>query len=418
MTDLRRSALKRIARMQKRSKGSEALSNLFLKVLGYEVADVASHESHTSKALEAVFEPSESQVAKPCPLGETPEIYTEELPAVRPLLYRDVKVRSDSSVLWIAGKAVLPKRAIDNTHRYIWENGRSCSYQFGVQLYFNKEHEEHVPKAICAFAQGASNWYHWLIEVLPTVMLAQNLSAKYDDYPLLVPEEILAGPTFRETLDLYVGNRRIIPLEKNKQYRISKLIFVPPAVFGPLNMRKWQWPTPSDYSHNIGVMKQFRTNTLQRLGIEYDSNGAKHIFMARPSGARGYNQDDIIKVALDRGFQIVRPEEFSFRQQVQMIHNADCVVGPTGAACANTLFMRPGTKSLVWALKEYEGACFFSNLAHVAGSQMTYCFVEADAEVPSTYEAYGASYKLPVDTFAHHIDSILSAPSLQDDPAL
>ncbi|APX14034.1 glycosyltransferase 61 family protein [Tateyamaria omphalii] len=101
-------------------------------------------------------------------------------------------------------------------------------------------------------------------------------------------------------------------------------------------------------------------------------------------------------------------EKLSFREQVSLMHNADFVIGPTGAAFANTLFMRPGSQSLVWALREYAGGCFFSNMAHVSGCEMTYCFVEADEPITSTFDAFGASYQLPVDVFCQHLDQLLA----------
>jgi capsular polysaccharide biosynthesis protein len=185
------------------------------------------------------------------------------------------------------------------------------------------------------------------------------------------------------------------------------MVVIPPPVSGPFNMLNDQWPVPEDYINNIGVMRQFRTQTLDRLGVTYDGSGPKRVFLARPPSTRSYNQDDILEVARAKGFEIVRPEHLSFCEQVKMMHNADFVAGPTGAACANTLFLRPGTKSLIWALKQYDSACFFSNLGHVAGCQTTYCFVEAATPVKSTVEAFSASYVLSPKVFSDHLDSLL-----------
>lgn len=372
------------------------------------MGDIDAYENHISKTLGPVFGPATSQVAKPQRPGEDQLIETKDLPPIHPYVFRNVKVRSDSSVLWTGNKATLPKYALDNKHRFTWENGRSCKYEFEGRLFFDNRDIDTLPKGICGFSQGAYNWYHWLIEILPTIMLANNLPREYDKHPLLVPEEILDGPTFRQALELFSGDRQIIPLKKNKQYEIKELIFIPPPVFGPFNMHDGYWPEPSDYVQNIDVMKQFRTSTLERLKIEYDGKGPSRVFMARPPKSRSYNQEEILEAALELGFHIMRPEELSFREQVHVLHNADYVIGPTGAAWANSLFMRPGTKSLIWALKEYDGGCFFSNLTLASQSQMNYCFVEANTKVSNTYEAFLASYELPVDVFRQHATETLS----------
>ena len=132
------------------------------------------------------------------------------------------------------------------------------------------------------------------------------------------------------------------------------------------------------------------------------------VFLARPSSTRSYNQDEILKVAHAKGFEIIRPEHLSFREQVQMMHNADFVVSPTGAARANMVFMRSGTQSLIWALKEYDSACFFSNLGRLAACHTTYCFVEAATPVKSTEEAFRASYVLSPKVSCDHLDALLA----------
>ncbi|UYP67453.1 glycosyltransferase family 61 protein [Thalassobacter stenotrophicus] len=273
--------------------------------------------------------------------------------------------------------------------------------------YFKVAKEVYLKKGVCFITPGAANWYHWLIEILPTIMLMQNLPTDYDDYPLLVPEEILSGSTFRETLDLFIGTRPVIALDRDTTYHVGEMVVIPLPASGPFNMHDHQWPVPQDYVNNIGVMQQFRTQTLESLGVTYDGNGPKRLFLARAPGARSYNQDDILEVARAKGFEIMHPERLSFREQVQIMHNADFVAGPTGAAWANSVFMRPGTQSLIWALKEYDCACFFANLGHVAGCQTTYCFVEADTPIKNTSEALSASYMLSPKVFSDHLDALL-----------
>jgi capsular polysaccharide biosynthesis protein len=68
-----------------------------------------------------------------------------------------------------------------------------------------------------------------------------------------------------------------------------------------------------------------------------------------------------------RGFEIVRPERLSVAAQVQMMREADVLVGPTGAAMTNALFASPGariveiqpenfTSQWVWAASRQAGA--------------------------------------------------------------
>lgn len=407
MTDLRRSVLKRLARRKLMLLGHRFLLTSLVRCLGYEVAQVGAFQDYVAQTLDPIFPASHSAVVKPKSLHDQPDVTVQPMSAVYPVLLKNSRFSPDCAVLRINKTALLQPKEFEQRHRFKRENSRSCALEAHDVMYFRTSHETYISKAICAVTPGAFNWYHWLLEVLPTIMLMQNLPVAYDDFPLLVPEEVLAGPTFKEALDLFVGTRPVIGLARDAQYCVGEMVVIPPPVSGPLNMHDHHWPVPGDYVNNMGVMQQFRTQTLDCLGVTYDGNGPKRIFLARPPGTRSYNQDDIVKVARAKGFEIVRPEHFSFREQVQMMHNADFVAAPTGAACANTLFMRPSTKSLIWALKEYNSACFFSNLGYVADCQTTYCFVEADTPVKSTYEAFSASYVLSPKVFADHLDALL-----------
>ncbi|WP_425661116.1 glycosyltransferase family 61 protein [Roseobacter sp. EG26] len=293
-----------------------------------------------------------------------------------------------------------------NRHRISWENGRSCAFDSGGRLAFETRPEERIPKGICGFGEASYNWYHWLIEILPTIMMAQKLDAGYDDLPLLVPEEALTNATFRETLAFFQGNREIVSLKKTHQYRVGELIFIPPPAYGPFNMHRGYWPNPSDYSQNIDVLKQFRMRILDQLALPKKNDGPRRIFLARPANARQYNQDELTNAAHDMGFDIVRMETLSFREQAHLLHAADLVVGPSGAAWAGSLFMRPGTKGLAWVLKEYKGGSFFSNLSCVSGSQLAYLLVDADQDISGTHDAIAAPYTVPVDTFVQHVKAL------------
>ena len=407
MTDLRRSVLKRLAKRKPFLPGQVSLSRWLVRYLGYEAVQAGAFQNYVTQTLDPIFPASLSEVAKPKRLYDERDVIVQPVSAIHPVVLESSRFSPDCAVLRISNTALLQPTEFEQRHRFKRENGRSCALKAHCVMYFRTGPETYISKAICAITTGGVNWYHWLIEVLPSIMLMQNLPAAYDDYPLLVPEEILAGTTFKDALDLYIGTRPVIGLARDAQYRVGEMVVIPPPVSGPFNMHDYQWPMPEDYVNNIGVMQQFRMQTLDRLGVTYDGNGLKRVFLARPPSTRSYNQDDILEVARAKGFEIVRPEKISFREQVQMMHNADFVAGPTGAACANTVFMRPGTKSLIWALKEYDGACFFSNLGHVAGCQTTYLFVEADIPVKSTYEAFRASYVLSPKVFSDHLDALL-----------
>lgn len=412
MTNLRYSVAKRLIRRTPKSSAAKLLRAIGLKSAGYFPHDIKCLEENAAQTTDPVSGAGENQVAKPRRLGAEPEIHTHSLPPILPRILKNAKAHVHSSFLQCDQAGLLPQAAYDMLDSIRLDNTTfSIGFDHTKEIWLQRKADAKIDKGICVFGLGATNWYHWLIEILPLAMLAQNLPKAFADYPLLVPEIALSDNSFGQSLEIFRGNRDVIAMPRTEILEVSALIYIPAPVSGPFGMRDQHWPKPSDYVQNYDVMRTFRARILEHLEIKRDDNSPKRVFLARPPGHRSYNQDEILAAAQERGFEAVSLERHTFREQINLMYNADYVVGPTGAAFTNALFMTPGSRSLVWALKEVEGACFFSNLAHVAGSDMTYCFVDGDTDITSTQGAAFTIYTLPVEQFCQHLDTLLGEPA-------
>jgi capsular polysaccharide biosynthesis protein len=54
---------------------------------------------------------------------------------------------------------------------------------------------------------------------------------------------------------------------------------------------------------------------------------------------------------MNRGFEVIEPDRLGFADQVALLGEAQVVVASTGAACANLVFCRGGTKAAVLMAK-------------------------------------------------------------------
>ena len=408
MTNIRRSVLKRLARAIPPGDVPPWGIRHGLQALKFQMAELSSYEEASCNKLAPVFPAARSEVVAPSTLTHKPKVVSRPASPVTPILFHDVMAQSHNSLLRQGQGALVPPSHMKQPGRYRYEDNKTYTLQHGQRVFLSNFAKQHHNKAICAFGSGASNWYHWLIELLPMVMLAENLPAEFDDYPLAVPEDLLASPNFRDALDLFVSGRTLLPLPAKMQHVFSTLVVIPQPTHGPFNLSHGNWPVPEDYLQIVDVMQRFRSRILEKLDIAVTGDTPKHIFLARPPENRSYNQEEIIRAAEARGLVSIRPETLSFRDQVQLFHNADVIVGPTGAAFANSLFCRPGTTSVSWMLRQYSEACAFSNIAHLTGADMSYCFVEADKPVENTDQAFFASYKLPLEVFEAHLDTVLT----------
>lgn len=251
---------------------------------------------------------------------------------------------------------------------------------------------------IALFGAGVTNWYHWLIEILPAAFLAERLPAEYDTFPLLVPDACLKFDTFGASLALFTQKRKVETLAAGSSTRVGRLIQIDSVACGPMNLVSGQWPGPRDYSQNGEVLSQFRAAILDRLSIR-ERPPTRRIFLARGNSRRNYNQDELLEIAADHGFEAVYPETLSFRDQVETFASAQAVVGPSGAAFANMLFCQGNTRGLTWLLPQYKGFCAYSNLAHVVGMDLRYIFVTPLSPINSSFDAYSAAYTLEGERF-------------------
>lgn len=293
-----------------------------------------------------------------------------------------------------------PQALVNDGHMLFWqsESGKGLVHQ--PQIYPKQS-------GIMAFGTGVENWYHWLIEILPTVYLARNLPPEYDNYPLVVPYDVLKVPQFKDSLDLVRGTREVEALGRDL-YKFEDLIAVDKLTREPMNMRCGVWPRAEDYAFDPVALNDYRRHILSQLNVESVTADRK-LFLARGNNRRSYNQDELLAIAEHHGFEAVYPEQLSFKEQVELYATARFIVGPSGAAFANSLFCSEGARLLSWVLNEYSGFCSFSNIATAVGADLRYLFVDSVTPVVSTSDAFSAQYRVPVAEFEAALISMLKS---------
>jgi capsular polysaccharide biosynthesis protein len=194
---------------------------------------------------------------------------------------------------------------------------------------------------------GGPNYYHWLIDHLPRLLLARRYGM-VDGWPVLVNDDL--APFQRETLDLLgIAPSHRVPVAAHEAVRAS-------AVCVP-TMLTW----------NTAVHPLVRTLLQEALPPSTAASG-RRIYLSRQDGPnRRLVNEDALCALLDRfGFERLLPSGMSLQQQIDACAGADIVVAVHGAALANTLFCRPGT-DVVEIFTPAHQPTFFIMMSHVAG---------------------------------------------------
>lgn len=124
-------------------------------------------------------------------------------------------------------------------------------------------------------------------------------------------------------------------------------------------------PTTHNWQNSVSALDRVRAD----LRVENAPAPHRRLFLTRPPTAtnagRGrafLDEADYVEAAQKRGFEAVDPSVFSLREQRDLFSSAQIVVGATGAALSNILFMQPSTHVAVITPREtcrtyYPGMC-------------------------------------------------------------
>jgi capsular polysaccharide biosynthesis protein len=205
---------------------------------------------------------------------------------------------------------------------------------------------EQIPTAAVFVDACASNYAHWLTEVLPriAVFCADEL---YLNIPVVVNEGL--HKNIMESLLLIVGtDRQIITLPIGRALQVDQLYLTSVTGYVPFGKR-----TNKLTGHAQGLFSPFAFESLRKKIATFDtesvlSDWPEKIFLRRNSGTRKIsNLIEIESLLIAQGYLVIEPEKLTFLQQVQLFKNVKQIIAPTGAALANAIFCNQGTQVAV-----------------------------------------------------------------------
>lgn len=349
-----------------------------------------------------------STIEPPCASGTRPAQIETSLPAVSAHVFRSAIAASDSAAIMVDGRVGVPALYVNHAQAIISERNLLLWHGRDGQCLLARSQITPHRSGVMLFAPNAANWYHWLFENLPAAFLTEHLKDEIGALPLIIPAGISGQASFRESLELFRNGREVVPLGHG-QHQFDLLVAVDAPVSEPMNLRPGFWPVAGDYSFNGEVLRRYRGAVLDRLGITAPDH-THRLFLARGNGRRLYNQSELLAVAERYGFTAVYPERLGFREQVELLASAAFVVGPSGAAFANTLFCQSGTRLLSWLPPQYDGFCSYTNVASVTGCTLRYLFTTPDQPLQGTFDAFRAGYHVDRDAFEAMLRLALESP--------
>lgn len=186
-----------------------------------------------------------------------------------------------------------------------------------------------IPRATVFMAWGGlHNYGHFLIDCLSALVAARTAGA-LDSHPPISPPLL---PWQGALLDLATGGAPRPLVVDAPIVRLDEAVFA----------------TPMDhFLHAPGPpLDEVRARILAHAAITDDPAAPRRIYVSRLGSLKRVlvNEAELEAALEARGFTVVRPEHLPVIDQIALFHRAEVVVAPAGAALANVLFCRPGTK--------------------------------------------------------------------------
>lgn len=233
-----------------------------------------------------------------------------------------------------------------------------------------------MPEAVteaAAFVDAcASNYAHWLTEVLPRIATFCTVE-KLATVPIIINDGL--HPNIMESLALIVGPERdIITLPVGRAIQVDKLYVTSVAGYVPFDRRDTKLP-----NHSHGIFCPLALQLIRDQCFSYIDNlplqeWPDKVYLRRTSGARlVVNSIELEQALQNNGYVAVEPEKLSFVQQVGLLNNASDVISPTGAAFSNAIFSRRGAScSVLMAKHEMMIYRYWLNMVAPLGVDISY----------------------------------------------
>lgn len=239
----------------------------------------------------------------------------------------------------------------------------------GLDAYTRFGGRPRIKVGIHLLKEHSANFYHWLFECLPRLLyFIENLGQvqQAGKFTLLIEDNLL--PAAHDSL------RRVIsfPFEietvrRGEMVHCDKLFYVSPFWYS-LDNSKHRADPHHDYAVDKLAVQKIRDTfrPLMKTGPP-----TRRLFLPRAATQvrRISNTAEVEALMRKHDFEIIHPHLFSFAEQVALFSSAKVVIGASGAAFSNLVFMPPGAQAVIFSPKQLEvfNYYIFQQQADVAG---------------------------------------------------
>jgi capsular polysaccharide biosynthesis protein len=315
-------------------------------------------------------EPEEDVVAQPRYAPEPPHRHdpvriTFPAPAIFEL--RDAEVLGNQGVV-VSGGHVL----------FDGPNHRPDLEQHNVDAYTGYAHTPsdtvvmtpsretlHVKEAILLCGRASGNWFHWVLEDLPRLLLIDQIP-RYRHLPVLVSNNVLNAGS--QLLESVCRSRQIVPVPPKARVRVDRLVVSSALADLP------DGPQAETVERRVSAcaVNLVRSRFMPK---PRPTDAPPRLFLRRAESFTRrscVNENEIGELLHRHGFIDVAPETLDVDEQIRLYAGAEAIACTMGAAMTNLVWANPACRVLCLFKGEGRGPYLFNTVARTIGIDPVY----------------------------------------------
>lgn len=295
---------------------------------------------------------------RPQHIGDLPAVIASKLgectvPAPFVVETEDATVIGPSALVFTDGRILL-ESALGSYERLIDGSVRALlSGQLPFETRIQRPKDRYDGPVFSLVGPWVTDYYHWLTDYLVQLFALEAYQERTGTDPMVL---IPADPPdwLQESLPLAGIDEERTAEWSGERTRCSRLVTG--------SLRRHTSSTSDGYIHSPAAMDQLGER-IRRAVPETDTDNRdqpRRIYVSRADAQdrRIRNEDALMTMLSEYGFERIVPGEHTFEEQVRRFSNAEVVLGPHGAGLTNVMFATETT--LVELFGTYRNACFFT----------------------------------------------------------
>lgn len=257
----------------------------------------------------------------------------------------------------------------------------SHDHDFAYIKRFNSKKVQKYENLFFLGGNGSFNFYHWMIEIVPKLLLINNdYMDKYNIDTIVVNECVKNNDNYLWLLEKclsHLKNINIVYVSQLDNFFVKKLFFI-----NTFNQTVFNFKDTNDKNTLSTIYNNKYLYSLEKRlttsSMDNELKVYKNILILRDEktvnefNKRTYNESEVFEFFQKKGFEGLYLGSLTLIEQAYIFRNADFIVGPSGAGWSNLIFCKDGTKAISWLPESIASFDTYSTLAYLRKVKMKF----------------------------------------------